>query len=204
VSRGLPRAYDVVIPTADDVLAAAIDAHGPLDPLRAQKLLYYAQAWHLAWYGEPMFDDTIEAWSYGPVVASVWHRYKALGRGQIVTPTAGDPDALDDRRLRSLCAVLEAYGHLSGPELVRLTHAEGPWRQARGTDDDLADGNTPISRETMSSFYRDSAVFGGHRSKPEEIDDTLRESVLSGDTGALTSLFEKHLGVLVESVEAIS
>ncbi|HUZ03805.1 MAG TPA: type II toxin-antitoxin system antitoxin SocA domain-containing protein, partial [Acidobacteriaceae bacterium] len=36
--------------------------------LKLQKLLYYAQAWHLALYGSPLFSDSIEAWVHGPVV----------------------------------------------------------------------------------------------------------------------------------------
>lgn len=37
------------------------------------KLLYYAQAWSLAWTGRPLFEDRIEAWINGPVVSDVWH-----------------------------------------------------------------------------------------------------------------------------------
>ena len=51
--------------------------------LRLQKLLYFAQGWHLARYGKPLFDDDIEAWQYGPVVPSVYNAYKQYGRGGI-------------------------------------------------------------------------------------------------------------------------
>src|ERR1035437_5552959 len=44
--------------------------------LKLQKLLYYAQAWHLALYDAPLFDDKIEAWVHGPVVPGVFREYK--------------------------------------------------------------------------------------------------------------------------------
>lgn len=39
---------------------------------KLQKLLYYAQGLSLAIYGKPIFNENILAWSYGPVVRSVY------------------------------------------------------------------------------------------------------------------------------------
>jgi uncharacterized phage-associated protein len=33
----------------------------PMTAMRLQKLLYYCQGWHLAWYGRPLFEDRVEA-----------------------------------------------------------------------------------------------------------------------------------------------
>ena len=49
--------------------------------LRLQKLLYFAQGWHLARFGRPLFDASIEAWPYGPVVPEVYRAYKEYGAG---------------------------------------------------------------------------------------------------------------------------
>ena len=49
---------------------------GGISNLKLQKLLYYAQAWHLALYGEPLFRDRIEAWVHGPVVPPVFGAFK--------------------------------------------------------------------------------------------------------------------------------
>ncbi|MEH2444259.1 MAG: type II toxin-antitoxin system antitoxin SocA domain-containing protein [Nostoc sp.] len=35
--------------------------------MKVQKLLYYAQNLHLAMYDEPLFEEEIQAWRYGPV-----------------------------------------------------------------------------------------------------------------------------------------
>ena len=47
--------------------------HGDtLSNLKLQKLLYYMQGFHLAFFDEPFFNESIEAWTYGPVVPVVF------------------------------------------------------------------------------------------------------------------------------------
>ena len=55
-----------------DVAAYIVARFGRIDTFKLQKLLYYSQAWHLVWDGEPLFEDEIEAWAAGPVVRSVY------------------------------------------------------------------------------------------------------------------------------------
>lgn len=40
---------------------------GKMSTWKLQKLCYYAQAWHLAWTGNPIFAEDFQAWSNGPV-----------------------------------------------------------------------------------------------------------------------------------------
>ena len=40
--------------------------------MKLQKMLYYQQGFHLAYFGTPLFDKDIEAWMFGPVVPSVY------------------------------------------------------------------------------------------------------------------------------------
>ncbi|MEG7882903.1 Panacea domain-containing protein [Bacillus paranthracis] len=44
--------------------------------LKLQKLLYYAQGWNLGIHGELMFTDDIHAWVNGPVVPTIYNRFK--------------------------------------------------------------------------------------------------------------------------------
>ena len=57
---------------ARDVAAVVRDlcSSSPGD-VKVHKLLYYAQAWHAVWTGEPLFDEEIQAWKMGPVVADL-------------------------------------------------------------------------------------------------------------------------------------
>ena len=49
-------------------LAGPNEEGEPMTHMRLQKLLYYVQGWHMAWYGRPLFAERIEAWQHGPVV----------------------------------------------------------------------------------------------------------------------------------------
>ena len=69
-----------------------LDRGDMMTNLRLQKLLYFAQGWHLARFGRPLFDASIEAWPYGPVVPEVYRAYKEYGREGIASaepPAAG-------------------------------------------------------------------------------------------------------------------
>ena len=49
-------------------IANTIPTYDLMTNLRVNKLLYFAQGECLRRLGYPLFDDDIEAWTYGPVV----------------------------------------------------------------------------------------------------------------------------------------
>ena len=55
--------------------------------LKLQKLVYYAQRFHLAIFGKPLFNEEIEAWAHGGlVVPDLYHRYKEHSASGIPCP----------------------------------------------------------------------------------------------------------------------
>jgi uncharacterized phage-associated protein len=118
--------------------------------LKLQKLLYYAQAWYLALYGCKLFDDDIEAWVHGPVVARVFGDFKGYRWNPIDVPIIeASPQNVSDH----VREVLESYGGLGASALERLTHTELPWREARGTLPPDEPSRNVIKPETMMMFY---------------------------------------------------
>lgn len=119
---------------------------------KMQKLCYYAQAWHCALYGEPLFADEIQAWIHGPVVTSLYPIYSSFKWNDI--PQADRAGAeLPDNAVDILSAVWDTYGDLSGEQLESLTHSEAPWRIARGDREPWENCTTPISIDDMRSYY---------------------------------------------------
>lgn len=113
--------------TAHDVADLIRQRKPSIRPLGLHKLLYYAQAWSMVWDGKPLFSEKIQAWENGPVVAAVWaNENHQLG-------LTGSAHNLTHEQTRTVDAVLEFYAHLSDRDLVRLTHREKPWLDARGT-----------------------------------------------------------------------
>lgn len=114
------------------------------------KLLFFAQGQYLARYGKPLFQDTIEAWDYGPVVPAVYRKYKVCGRNPIPAVDEGYTPAnftIDEQRL--LADVLTEYGGYSATALVSMTHRpDTPWYNAYHEGQ-----NCEITKEAMRNFF---------------------------------------------------
>jgi len=109
------------------------DAGELISNLKLQKLLYYAQGFHLAIYDEPLFPESIEAWAHGPVVASVYHQYKKYG-SEPIPPEDVDFDIFDEDTKGFLNEVYCEFGQYSAWKLREITHDEPPWKDAYDED----------------------------------------------------------------------
>lgn len=94
--------------------------------LKLQKLLYYMQGYHLAFFDTPLFGDPIEAWMYGPVVPSVFDAFKGYGRAGI--EYTGGTVTLSDEEESLFSRVYDIYSRYSAYGLMELTHYEEPWK----------------------------------------------------------------------------
>ncbi|MBO6178491.1 MAG: DUF4065 domain-containing protein [Selenomonadaceae bacterium] len=129
-------------------------AQEPMTHKKLQKLCYYAQAWHCALYGKPLFEDEIQAWVHGPVVVSLYPLY--AGYGWETIPQGKPIKSIKGKKaLKILDAVYETYKMLSGDQLERLTHSEEPWKKARGNSKPWENCNTVISLESMKRYYKE-------------------------------------------------
>lgn len=115
--------------------------------LKLQKLLYYAQGFHLAAFDEPLFSDEIEAWTYGPVVPEVYRAYKEYGSGALPVPTDLDLDLFDEQTREHLAEVYKVFGQFSAWKLMHLTHEEPPWKEAART-------KAVISHEALKQYFK--------------------------------------------------
>jgi len=55
----------------------------PLSPMKIQKLIYYANGWYLGITGEPLIDEQVEAWTFGPVIPSIYREFREFGNRPI-------------------------------------------------------------------------------------------------------------------------
>lgn len=120
--------------------------------LKLQKLIYYAQGFHLAVFGQPLFGDKIKAWAHGPVVPDVWHTYKNTGWGAIGKPDNFELEKYSKDTRDLLDEVNRVYGQYSATKLRDMTHEEPPWKEAwervqRGDKDD------EIKHDAMRKYF---------------------------------------------------
>lgn len=114
-----------------------------IDPMKLQKLVYFAHGWHLAIREEPLVNERAEAWRYGPVFPRLYQEFKDYGRNPIRRrakakkmegtkiwqwePLLRSED-IDTRQV--LDEVWEVYSGCSGYELSVMTHQkDGPWAE---------------------------------------------------------------------------
>lgn len=131
-----------------------------LTHLKLQKLLYYAQGFHLAGQKRPLFDEQIEAWEHGPVVRSVYDRFKDYKANPL--PKAAPHPAPLPQYVRDLLeSVYIEYGQYDAWRLREMTHEERPWQEA------IRKGkNTPLNPETMQIHFR--GVMNGYLGLTED------------------------------------
>lgn len=121
-----------------------------LTNLKIQKLLYYAQAWHLANFGKPLFDDSIEAWDLGPVVPSVYNKLKKFKSAPVIYKSSGncmEENQFTKQELTYLREFYSKFVNYSANVLVNASHNEMPWKDA------YARGRAEISISSMKSYY---------------------------------------------------
>lgn len=115
--------------------------------LKLQKLLYYAQSFHLVLFGEPLFEDEIKNWEHGPVVPNIYQQYKDFGGDTIPIPNEVDLDALNQNEKELLKDVYNVYGQFSAWKLRDMTHAEDPWKNTNRND--------VISKDSLMTYFKD-------------------------------------------------
>ena len=112
---------------ANKIISKTDLEHGDtISNLKLQKMLYYQQGFHLAYFGTPLFDEDIVAWQYGPVVPSVYKEYKSFESNSISTSEEGISLSDDEEELFN--NVYEEYNQFSAVALMKMTHEESPWK----------------------------------------------------------------------------
>jgi uncharacterized phage-associated protein len=119
--------------------------------LKLQKLLYFAQAWHLANKGESLFNDEIQAWAHGPVVRSIYDRFK--GKSWDALDAVEAETKIPKRIANYMEKVFEMYGKYSAKHLEAMTHQHSPWIEARGNLEPEERCENIISKSSMRDFY---------------------------------------------------
>lgn len=142
-------AYNAIEIAKKIVAKTNIDEGDSITNLKLQKLLYYQQGFHLAYFDEPLFNEGIEAWTHGPVVPEVYRTYKKYGKGAIEIPEdTSDVIDLSEEEESLFYDVYEAFNQYSATALVRMTHRETPWATTE------SDQGVEISHEKMAEFFK--------------------------------------------------
>lgn len=167
--RGNTNTYDVM-----DVSAFIINycdkRNQPIENLRVQKLLYLVQAYFVTETKEkkPLFNESIEAWKFGPVVPASYyclhqyeynkirnfHSYETLCS---TTPKTFRKDAIALKDREMIQRVVDKYSHYKLSELVGLTQSHDPWSKTYGFGGLNTDKT--ISIDSIRTYFKEHPQF---------------------------------------------
>lgn len=101
-------------------------------PMHVIKLAYLSHGWMLGLYDKPLLWEPVEAWTYGPVIPSLYHLYKAWGGDPITAVPIDRSDNLTDQQRDLIDAVEDVYRNHTALQLSNITHKPGsPWDVVR-------------------------------------------------------------------------
>ena len=125
---------------AADIRRRMPEAEGVL----LHKLLYFVQGTHLKWERRPAFEEDLEAWPQGPVVACLWHAEEA---GAAPRPWEPLPESVHNVVTNVLCherksGCTEFFDDIPEPD---------PWH--RVTDDGRNIANQLIPKQLVIEYF---------------------------------------------------
>ncbi len=130
-----------------------------VDKLKAAKLLYYVDKYHLVRYGRPILGDVYYRLDYGPVPSmaldimneainpyllrkipqtnlELLMKYLKVDKKEKKNPTfelkaQPDMEVLSESEKEALEETVKEYGRYSGPQLIDLTHRDATWKKTK-------------------------------------------------------------------------
>lgn len=139
--------------------------------LKLQKLVYLCFADYLCNTGKKLFEDKIYAFKYGPVIDTVYKKYKKYGykpierdtedissKGIFEMPSKSRILFAEDGtgKLLSIEETLKKYGKKTASELVDITHKENsPWNK---TDKGILKKYPEIKLDIIEKYHKNEEI----------------------------------------------
>ena len=166
---------------ANEFLDLAKGEGRSLTPIKLIKLVYLAHGWRLGLFSQPLLNERVKAWRYGPVIPSLYHEFKRFGNTNITSLAQewrnklGKPIRIlativsyKDDDPSSAGTIIEsvwnAYKKLGPLTLSDLTHEDGsPWSITWNERDGKEFHGTDISNKLIAEYFEKLAKsFGAH------------------------------------------
>lgn len=143
-----------------------IESKEPISPIKLQKLLYFAYGWYYAIHNKKLFNENIEAWKFGPVINSIYHKTKKYGNAGIKTLIEEISDgfeiktstpivpASDTVTISFLNDVWKVYGVFTPIQLANLSHDQkGPWYKIAASHDFILPLSQSIDDDSIKTYF---------------------------------------------------
>jgi len=166
-SQGVYKVEEI----ANYFIKKGIEENIPVNPMKLQKLLYFVYGWYMAYFDKKLFESTIEAWPYGPVVPSIYHEVKQYGNFPITAPISSyiisdmsvfsfkystpEFSAKDEQDAKFIDAFWNAFSKYDQFQLSNATHEPGtPWDTIYQKYNQVIPRNEKIPDEIIKEYFK--------------------------------------------------
>lgn len=126
--------------------------------LKLQKLLYFTQKANYSVYDEPFFEDSIEAWQYGPVVPIVYHHFKDYSKENIdifkEVDFIKDKEPLNIKQISIIDFIWDTYYQYSAGTLIDISHQDSCWIDNQGSHIPLKEMKCEVTKAEFLKYDR--------------------------------------------------
>ena len=134
---------------ADEIMRLANEEDMNITLLKLIKMCYFVEGWSLGILDKEMFEDDVKAWMHGPVIPSVYHKFKVYN-GSAISYKPSKKSITDEQDKKLIKAVWDTYKSYDAFTLRDLTHQEGnPWEEIYD-----ASPNKTIPKDKIKQFYK--------------------------------------------------
>lgn len=132
---GLNASYQPyhAVTVANRFLHLAQELGSSLTNMQLQKLVFFAHGVHLGAYGRPLVEESVKAWTFGPVIPQLYNKLRKYGNGYVDNLLESTPEDMqrldaDKYALSAINLVWQKFGRFSGSKLSAISHMPGsPW-----------------------------------------------------------------------------
>lgn len=159
---------------ANYIIEYSNDKGYSINNLILQKILYFANVIKIVDTKNPLFEEQMEKWKYGPVVPSVYHEYKRFGAFQITKQdivkeyfhfeniennSLGNikickyqPQDIPELDTNLLKKVIDRFSDVNIFDIVEKTHKQEPWKKYEKLINDGVQGIKYTNEEILNYF----------------------------------------------------
>jgi len=167
------------VAVANEFLNLAQSAGKSLTQMQLQKLVFFAHGWYLALTDRPLIDEQVEAWRFGPVIRSLYAKFREYGSSPVshlyspmVYEETDDGLALNEESpprvegseeaafaRRVIARVWDVYGGFTAYQLSNMTHLPGtPWHEVVSGYEDRGlsiPKGTDIPADRLKAYFQE-------------------------------------------------
>jgi len=156
---------------------------GSVNTFKLQKVIYFIESFHLAYFNKSLVDDKFEAWVNGPVSRKIYDYFKSQSKGSdFIRPMEIDENEFklffrdSPMQLYLINSIIRYAGKYDSTLLKEASHSL-PWKETREGLKIKEKSDREVPKVKIRNYYR-RLIFTDDRPFFQEMRDQLNERLI--------------------------